>query len=328
MFSPRIGLKAGHRRPPWRASRGAAILLAMLVLTLVATVAAAMVWQQSRAVEVEGAERARAQAGWMLTSGIDFAREVVRRYADADPQRDQPWDVALAETRLSTLLAADPDRNADTDLEAFLSGQVEDAQARYNLANLFRDDGSLDPLERATLKRLCEALGLSGVDELLVAGLQQAQVGAGTGLATGAAVPPGSFAQLRWLGLDDATLAALAPHVDLLPRRSPVNLNSATAPVIYAAIDGIDLPTAGRLVRQRQNRFARLEQLKEERLVPDSARVDPQRVTLRSTLVTVSATVRYEDRTLTERALLEVTGGGASARALVLRRERRPGLAG
>ena len=62
--------------------------------------------------------------------------------------------------------------------------------------------------------------------------------------------------------------------------------------------------------------------------MPDSARLDPQRVTLRSTLVTVSATVRYEDRTLTERALLEVTGSGASARAQVLRRERRPGLAG
>ena len=32
--------------------RGAALLLAMIILTLVSTLAAAMVWQQSRAVQV------------------------------------------------------------------------------------------------------------------------------------------------------------------------------------------------------------------------------------------------------------------------------------
>ncbi|HVR51394.1 MAG TPA: type II secretion system minor pseudopilin GspK, partial [Pseudorhodoferax sp.] len=39
--------------------RGAALLLAMLTVTLVATFAAAALWQQWRAVEVEQAERAR-----------------------------------------------------------------------------------------------------------------------------------------------------------------------------------------------------------------------------------------------------------------------------
>lgn len=47
-----------RRRPP----RGAALLVAMIVLTLVATLAAGMIWQQSRAIGVEGAERARVQA--------------------------------------------------------------------------------------------------------------------------------------------------------------------------------------------------------------------------------------------------------------------------
>ena len=39
--------------------RGAALLAAMLTVTLVATIAASAVWQQWRNLEVEGAERTR-----------------------------------------------------------------------------------------------------------------------------------------------------------------------------------------------------------------------------------------------------------------------------
>ena len=51
----------------------------MIILTLVATLAAGMVWQQSRAVQVEAAERARVQAAWILTGALDWA--------PADPAR-------------------------------------------------------------------------------------------------------------------------------------------------------------------------------------------------------------------------------------------------
>ena len=42
--------------------RGAALLAAMLTVTLVATLAAAALWQQWRSVEVETSERAGVQA--------------------------------------------------------------------------------------------------------------------------------------------------------------------------------------------------------------------------------------------------------------------------
>ena len=42
---------------PRRAVRGAALLLALTLVALVATLAAGMVWQQWRAVQVEAAER-------------------------------------------------------------------------------------------------------------------------------------------------------------------------------------------------------------------------------------------------------------------------------
>ncbi len=64
-----------------RAQRGAALLMAMIIVTLVVTLAGAMVWQQWRAVQVEAAERARTQSAWILTGALDWARLILREDA-------------------------------------------------------------------------------------------------------------------------------------------------------------------------------------------------------------------------------------------------------
>ena len=64
------------RRPP-HAERGAALLTAMIIVTLVASLAAAMVWRQYRAVQIEAAERARAQSAWILQGALDWARLIL-----------------------------------------------------------------------------------------------------------------------------------------------------------------------------------------------------------------------------------------------------------
>ena len=61
-----IGEHAGRRQ-----QRGAALLAAMLTVTLVATLAASAMWQQWRAVEVETAERGRVQSAWILVGALD-----------------------------------------------------------------------------------------------------------------------------------------------------------------------------------------------------------------------------------------------------------------
>ncbi len=318
-------MKRGQRFTSANTCRGAALLLAMIVLTLVATVAAGMVWQQSRAIEVEGAERARAQAGWILTPGVDIARDVLRRQSNNPANGDQPWDQPLEETRLSSLLAADRDNNTDTTLEATLSGRIADAQARYNLANLISSDGIVVPAERQTLRRLCDSIGLPGVDEVLVAGLRQAR-GPTTADASNAnaAIAPATPDQLVWLGLDAATVARLKEFVEILPNPTPININSAPREVIYAVLDGIDMGNAARLVRQRNNRFKDLAEVKAQ--VPASVTLEESRVSVRSTHFHVFATLRYEDRALSEQALLQVRGAGSGGEVVVLRRERRPAV--
>ena len=63
--------------------RGAALLAAMLTVALVATFAAGALWQQWKSVEVEGAERQRTQARWLLTGALDWARVILREDARA-----------------------------------------------------------------------------------------------------------------------------------------------------------------------------------------------------------------------------------------------------
>ena len=47
------------KRLPKQHQRGAALLLAMMIVALVATLTSGMVWQQFRAIQVESAERSR-----------------------------------------------------------------------------------------------------------------------------------------------------------------------------------------------------------------------------------------------------------------------------
>ena len=117
--------------------RGAAILLAMITVVLVATLASAALWQQWRAVEVEAAERTRAQSSWVLTGALDWGRLILSedgRKGGSD-HLAEPWAMPLEQARLSTFLAADRSDTlaADASSNAFLSGKMVDLQSRLNL---------------------------------------------------------------------------------------------------------------------------------------------------------------------------------------------------
>ncbi len=238
------------------AERGAALLTAMIIVTLVSTLAASMVWQQWRTVQVETAERARAQAAWILSGALDWARLIVREDARTSANVDhlaEPWAVPLAEARLSTFLAAD---RAETDdaPEAFLSGWIVDAQSRFNLRNLINDRGELEPADVQALQRLCQIAGVAeGVATRIADGLRRAVAPElGKPAAEDAPLMPRRIAQLAWFGVEEDALSRLEPHVTLLPVRTTLNLNTASREVI-AAVTGVDLGSAERLVQARQN---------------------------------------------------------------------------
>ena len=340
-------LHAHPHRPP-SAQRGAALLLAMTLLALVASLAAGMVWQQWRAVQVESAERSRGLSTWILAGALDWTRLILREDArsGAVDHAGEPWATPLAEARLSSFLAADREASADSEVEAFLSGSITDAQARYNLRNLFTDEGQAVALERDTLGRLCAAAGLNPRDtERIITGLASAwrarlALPAAGGAAAGGASAPGTgagggagastqdedarvlpvqrFEHLAWLGLEPAVLQALRPLVDVLPTRTPVNLNTAGREVL-AAVLAVDAGTAERLMQARQQQaFERLEQVRA--LLPPGSPLESSRVSVGSQYFEVRGRLRLEDRVLEEASLVRRRG---TAEVLAVHRLRR-----
>lgn len=270
-----------HRKPGTTLSAqcGAALLLAMLTVTLVATLASAALWQQWRHVEVEQAERDRLQSGWILTGALDWTRLILREDARTNQNTGaadhlaEPWAIGLQEARLSSFLAADKNTDPPPALDAFLSGDIQDQQSRLNLTNLV-NEGKLSEADQRMFARLFEQLGLNRAElnnlaalwvtatlaQLPATASNQAATGSAGGTASGqttrrdtanAPLLPKRLAQLTWLGLSPASLNRLSPFVSILPERTAVNINTAPVEVLMAAIPDMDMARAQRMVQQR-----------------------------------------------------------------------------
>lgn len=242
-------------------AHGAALLTAMLTLALVATLAAGAAWQQWRGVETERAERTRAQAAWILVGALDWARLILRedaRSGGAD-HLGEPWAVALQESRLSSFLAADATSAAlladQANDNVFLSGQMQDMQAKLNVYNLI-EAGRISPPALAALAKLFDLQGLD-VAELnaLAENLRFASdLSPDNRSGARAALLPQRVEQLTLLGLPGASLERLRPFITWLPSRTPINVNTASAEVLYASVPTLELDGARKLVAERSKK--------------------------------------------------------------------------
>ena len=332
-------------RPALRRARqtGAALLSAMLTVTLVATFAAAALWQQWRSVEVETAERARVQSTWILTGALDWSRLILRedgRAGGAD-HLAEPWAVPLNEARLASFLAVDKNAS-ETEREAFLSGQVIDLQGKLNVNNLL-EGNSLSATALASFSRLFELLGLPKeqlltlASSLLEAVRDPAPSGAGAAPnptaappSTGASAPantgtppapvtapvatalsplmPERVEQLTWLGLPRETLAALMPYITLLPQRTAVNLNTASAEVMYASTPGLDMANAQRLVAARDRKhFSTLAEANQQMGGTEGKFSDAQHA-VATRFFEVTGQLRLDQTLVQERSVLQRDG--------------------
>jgi general secretion pathway protein K len=307
-------------RPAPRQS-GAALLTALLIVTLVASLASAMVWRQYRAVQIETADRARAQAGWILIGALDWARLILREDAranrsDAIDHLGEVWAVPLAEARLSSFLSVDgaSSDNSDDGLNAFLSGGIEDAQSRYNLRRLATET-ELPQLELRTLIRLCANVGVSETVARQLA--TQLRAAFASSPSESAPIKPQNIDQLRWLGLSSEVIERLRPVVTLLPDVTPVNINTAPREVLAALFDNMDLASAQRLVTVRQTSpFSSLDAAQEQ--LSSNIVLSSERVGVLSSYFWVTGRLRLEGRVLEERSLVQ----RQELNVLVLSRQR------
>jgi general secretion pathway protein K len=118
--------------------------------------------------------------------------------------------------------------------------------------------------------------------------------------------------------LPASTVAALQPYVTVLPGRTRVNLNTASAVVIAAAVNGLSLADAQRLVSARTSSpFGSIADA--SRLVPGhEAAFSEGGVDVVSRYFEVRGLLRLDEMVLEERSLLRRDGLDVKT----LRRER------
>jgi general secretion pathway protein K len=122
-----------------------------------------------------------------------------------------------------------------------------------------------------------------------------------------AVIAPQRVSQLTWLGLEADTVARLDPWIVLLPSPdATVNVLTAPAEVIAAAVDGMSVGAAQRLVRERGGmdmRGINIERLRG--LFPADPSTNLNGVDVKSRYFIVQGRLRLGERVLEERSLVE-----------------------
>jgi len=227
---------------PQRNDRGSATITALIVVGVSAVMLAGLMWRQQ--IQVRSLENARdlIQAQWLQRAAIDFARLVL-----VDDQRNskidhlgESWSLPLADSKVADFL-----KNADVPDEiatVSVSGQLTDAQSMFNLSNLWSPD--FRTINTAGVQEFGRLLGALGLDQ----GLAQ---------QTAESVLQKDMPLYDVEGLSSLpfynpnTLAQLRPFVIVLPILTTVNVNTAPAEVLMAAISGLSRTAASSVVQLR-----------------------------------------------------------------------------
>ena len=291
-------------------ARGAAIVMAMLLAALAATIAATLLWQQQRWAGEYERRRDQVQAQALAMAGVQWARQIV--FENAPPSTvhlGQPWAFRLPST---------PIENGS------IGGYITDAQGRLNVNNLVAT-GPGATAARAALQRLFGELGvpatlLNAIADWVDADDQTtdgggaednyylAQTGA-PGLAANA--PVRRVAELLSVrGADPMLIGRLRPFVDALDAPTAINVNTAPAEVLVAAIGGLDATGATALVASRtQTPFGSIADFR-SRLRSD-LNIDETILAVRSDWFVVSIEARQGDTVARARALFRRSAAAA-----------------
>ena len=291
----------GPRLPPCaQRQRGAAIITALLVVALSAILVSGMLWRQQVQIRRIENQRLLAQAQWIARGGLVWTRMVLRSEADTAPgitYLGGIWAVPIAKTQLSDFLGRIGTRRDGEDDDPYLSGSIEDAQAKFNLRNLVASPVpgvlQVNVAQLQALQRLLTTLGYDGALAKRVAlqvraGLAHSATRFQTAALPGAASAPEAEAGtpvgatftdepglaggergpaplimtsvdslLDVEGFTPEMVERLRPFVTVLPTATPVNMNTAPAEVIAALVPGMSVSSAQALVARRETVFFR-----------------------------------------------------------------------
>lgn len=262
---------------------GVAVVTALLLTTLAITIVASLFWQQQVQVRSIENQRFQLQKKWVLRGALDWAGLILRedrRISKVD-HLGEPWAVNLGDTRLDQYVE---NGKADTeDSDATLSGQISDAQAKFNLTNLAAN-GQVDRRELASFAKLLSNLRLDPSLAQRVASqialtqdkvIQGPQQPGQPGDAPNPPNPPEKpdslstiansevqflkFSQIDDLlvipGFSAANVVRLKNFVTVLPIPTKINVNTTTAEVLSARLENVSLTDAALMIATRDRAY-------------------------------------------------------------------------
>jgi len=263
-----------------RTSRGAAVIAAMLLVAIAAGLAAQVFERQQLAVRSIENRMDASQIRWIERAASDWARLVLRLDARTTQfdHLGEPWAMAIAQTELDPTVYGGA-RAGTKDAKAVLSGQIQDAQSRFNLRNLFQNDKP----SLADVQALRKLLATLGLDAGLAEAITAYGLAPGYGRASDLLLVP---------GMDPTIFQRLERYMIVLPQRSALNINTASAELLQAYLPGLDLAAAQILVKRRQSQaFSDLAALKASLPQPDE--LIPERFTVVSRYFFMEGVIGY-----------------------------------
>jgi general secretion pathway protein K len=231
--------------------RGAAILVAMLIVALAATAAASLLQQLDLALRQTETARSYEQAMWVLRGGLQWARSILAQDARTSTldHGGELWASGLPTTQIE---------------QGAIGGEIRDQQGLFNLNNLARNGSSSAP-DIAAFKRLLQVVGLdTDLADAIADWIDADEEPLTPRSAEDAyylrqAVPYRAANRpiveigelLRVRGVNEAAVARLRAVATALPDRTAVNVNLAPPEVLVAVVIGLTLPEARVLASER-----------------------------------------------------------------------------
>lgn len=240
-----------------RHKRGVALITAMLITALTASLAAGLAWNSALDVRRTMVLLFHEQGIQVALGAESWMRNILRD------------DLAESQTdHLGELWASDlPGLPIESDtVQGAVAGKIEDLQGRFNVNNLIDQNDEIDQAVFDQFQRLLRVLELdsriAGITADWIDANQEAGFpdGAEDAIYTGFTPPYRTYNQpltnvseLAALeGMDKASYDRLRPHVTALPGRTSINVNTATAEVLRSLDDSLDEAAVERLMSLRE----------------------------------------------------------------------------
>jgi general secretion pathway protein K len=241
--------------------RGVAVITALLLTTLAVTIVASLFWQQQVQVRSMENQRLHLQIQWILRGTLDWTKLILRQDGRDNANYtslQHVWAVPVANTRIDQYI--DRERVQGEVFDASLSGQIIDANSRFNLTNL-AENGQQQQVPVAAFKKLLTQLRLDpGLATTAAQFVAAGQLSVVAPPANGGPVAVVPVKQMKTIEVEDLldlsgftveVIDKLRKYVVVLPDKTSVNVNTASAEVMSAVIPSLSLSQAQVLVDGR-----------------------------------------------------------------------------